>query len=263
VNARRWRIAGQADAESSDRPDAVPAGIPRMTLVAIHQPNFLPWLGFFDKLARADCFILLDSVPLQLTGGNYTNRVKMLVNGSPDWVTMPLKRGHEARSRIDRAEIVEQANWRRKLRRTIEQSYAKAPFFEPAMAIVNRVLELSTASLSEINVAGILAIAEALGLSTANIRRSSELMVEGQSNELLASLVAAVGGDTYLAGHGAGGYQDDEIFARSGVTVRYQNYAPPRYAQVGSNEFVPGLSAIDALMNCGGEAAKLIAPHTG
>ena len=234
-----------------------------MTLVAIHQPNFLPWLGFFDKLASADCFILLDSVPLQLTGGNYTNRVKMLINGAPDWITMPLARGHEARSRIDRAEIVEQANWRRKLRRTIEQSYAKAPFFEPAMAIVNKVLDLPTASLSEINIAGIVAIAGALGLSTAKVRRSSELMVEGRSNDLLVNLVAAVGGDTYLAGHGAGGYQDDEIFARSGMTVRYQNYASPPYFQVGSKEFVPGLSAIDALMNCGRDAARLIAPHTG
>jgi hypothetical protein len=235
----------------------------RVTLVAIHQPNFLPWLGFFDKIAKADSFILLDSVPLQLTGGNYTNRVKMMVNGSPDWITIPLRRGHAARARIDQAEVVEQSNWCRKTRRTIEQSYAKAPFFGSAMIIVNKILDLQTTSLSEINTIGIFAIAEALGLSTQKIVRSSDLKAEGQSNELLANLVNAVGGNAYLAGHGATGYQDDEIFVNKGIAVRYQNYVPPSYPQVGVGEFVPGLSAIDALMNCGSIASKLISPHTG
>jgi hypothetical protein len=183
----------------------------------------------------------------------------MMVNDSPAWITMPLRRGHEARARIDQAEIVEQSNWRHKTRRTIEQSYAKAPFFRAAMAIVNTVLDLQTASLSEINIAGILAIAEALGISTDKIVRSSALNAEGHSNELLANLVAVVGGDAYLAGHGAGRYQNDDIFASRGIVVRYQNYTPPIYPQVGVDEFVPGLSAIDALMNCGSAAAELIA----
>jgi hypothetical protein len=234
-----------------------------VTLVAIHQPNFLPWLGFFDKLAKADHFILLDSVPLQLTGGNYTNRVKMMVNASPDWITMPLRRGHEARAQINQAEIVEQSNWRRKARRTIEQSYAKAPFFELAMAIVSKVLDQPTILLSEINITGILAIANALGVSTEKISRSSDLKVEGRSNELLANLVEAVGGNAYLAGHGASGYQDDEIFAKRSIAVCYQRYTPLPYRQMGHSEFVPGLSAVDALMNCGPGAAKLIAPCTG
>ena len=234
-----------------------------MTLVAIHQPNFLPWLGFFDKIAKADRFIVLDSVPLQLTGGNYTNRVRMMVNATPDWITVPLRRGHDARSRIDRAEIVRQPNWLRKTRRTIEQSYARAPFFELAMPIVDKVLDLDTVSLAEINVTGILAVADALGLSTGKIVRSSELDAEGHSSELLANLVRAVGGNAYLTGHGAGGYQENDIFESRGIEVRYQNYVPPAYPQVGAREFVPGLSAIDALMNCGAGAARLIAPHTG
>jgi hypothetical protein len=240
-----------------------PYGWSIVKVVAIHQPNFLPWLGFFDKIAMSDCFILLDSVPLQLTGGNYTNRVKMLINGEPDWITMPLKRGHEARARIEKAQIVEQSNWRRKVRRTIEQSYARAPYFDLGMTIVNRVLDLQTSLLCEINIAGIFAIADALALSTENIRRASELDADGQSNELLINLVNAVGGNTYLAGRGSGGYQDDETFASRGIEVRYQNYQLPRYPQVDIADFVPGLSAIDALMNCGREAANLITAKVG
>ena len=91
-------------------------------LVAIHQPNFLPWLGYFDKIARADRFVILDSVPLQLTGGNYTNRVKMIVSGKPAWITMPLRRGHEARNRIDQAEYVGDAGTRRKIVRASPSS---------------------------------------------------------------------------------------------------------------------------------------------
>ncbi len=227
-------------------------------LVAIHQPNFLPWLGYFDKIARADRFVILDSVPLQLTGGNYTNRVKMIVSGKPAWITMPLRRGHEARNRIDQAEYVGDAGTRRKIVRSIAQSYAKAPFFSSVMPLVERVMGRETASLVEFNLAGIYAVAEALGLRTDHIVRSSAMAVEGHSNELLAQIVRAAGGQTYLAGQGAGGYQDDSIFAANGVTVSYQGYAHPVYRQGSVDEFVPGLSAIDALMNCGPEAASMI-----
>lgn len=234
-----------------------------MTLVAVHQPNFLPWLGFFDKLVRADRFVILDSVPLQLTGGNYTNRVRMIVNGAPAWITMPLRRGYLARSRIDLADVVDEPTWRRKARSTIAQSYARAPFFELAMPIVDSILEMQTASLFEINMAGIVAVATALKLPVDKIVRSSELNVDGHSNELLANLVQAVGGNSYLAGLGAGDYQDDRVFAERNITVCYQNYLQPSYPQIGVSEFVPGMSAIDALMNCGHAASKLVGIHTG
>ena len=227
-------------------------------LVAIHQPNFLPWLGYFDKIARADRFVVLDSVPLQLTGGNYTNRVKMVISGKPSWLTMPLRRGRDARNRIDQAEYVGDAASRRKIGRSIAQSYAKAPFFSSVMPLVDRILGLETTSLVEFNLNGIYAVTEMLGISTAHVVRSSTMAVEGHSNELLARIVRAAGGDTYLAGQGAGGYQDDSVFAANGVTVCYQAYVHPVYRQSNLDEFAPGMSIIDALMNCGPETAKLI-----
>lgn len=227
-------------------------------LVAIHQPNFLPWLGYFDKIARADRFVVLDSVPLQLTGSNYTNRVKMVVSGKPSWITMPLRRGHKARSRIDQAEYVVNAAVRQRMIRSIAQSYAKAPFFTTTMPLVERILGLETTSLVDFNLSGIYVLAEMLGVSTAHIVRSSTMVVDGRSNELLIDIVRAAGGDTYLAGHGADGYQDNAIFAANGVAVQYQAYVHPVYRQCNVGEFVPGMSAIDALMNCGPDAARLI-----
>jgi WbqC-like protein family len=229
-----------------------------MTLVAIHQPNFLPWLGFFDKLAKADRFVILDTVALQLTGGNYTNRVRLLINGTASWVSVPVKRGRSARERIDIAKVAEVAGWRRTLKLSIQQSYSKAPYFGDTLPIIERVLDAETDSLCEMNMIGILAIAEALNLDTRKILRSSELACEGQGTELLANLVETVGGNAYLTGHGAGGYQDDAVFGQRGISVQYQRYQVPPYAQYRASEFVSGLSAIDALMNCGGAAATLI-----
>jgi hypothetical protein len=238
-------------------PDGI-AGASRLMLVAIHQPNFLPWLGFFDKFAKADRLIILDSVALQLTGGNYTNRVQMLINGSPSWVTVPLERGRSARAHIDTARIADVIGWRRKLKYAIHQSYGKAPCFSYTTPIIDRVLDANTSLLCDMNLIGIVAIAEALNIDTRKIVRSRELGCEGRSTELLANLVEAVGGDTYLMGHGATGYQDDAVFGRRGIAVRHQHYSQPAYPQYRAKQFLPGLSAIDALMNCGRDAVRLI-----
>lgn len=226
-------------------------------LVAIHQPNFLPWLGWFDKLARADVFILLDTVAHQHGGSNYTNRVQILAAGAPRWLTVPVTRGEAARRRIDRLRIAEDGAWRRKLRASIAQSYARAGFFGETMELVDAVLVVGGDRLCEMNIGGITAIARALGLPGRKMVRASTLNVEGHGTELLVRLVQAAGGDAYLAGGGAAGYQDDAAFAAAGIGLYRQEYRPPVYRQLG-DAFVPGLSAIDALMNCGPEAALLV-----
>ena len=71
-----------------------PAGVPGQRLVAIHQPNFLPWLGYFDKLARADVFILLDTVQFPKKAGSWMNRARLLVGGEPSWITVPVVRSY-------------------------------------------------------------------------------------------------------------------------------------------------------------------------
>ena len=126
------------------------------------------------------------------------------------------------------------------------------------MSIVDQVLNVDTKLLCDMNLTGILAIADALNIDTRKIMRARELGCDGHNTELLANLVEAVGGDTYLTGHGAGGYQDDSIFARRGIAVQPQHYRLPAYPQYRTKEFVPGLSAIDALANRGPRAAELV-----
>lgn len=228
-------------------------------LVAIHQPNFLPWLGYFDKLARADIFVLLDNVPLQRTGGAYTNRVEIAPQGRRQWLTVPLARDTELRQSIDAARIVEGQPWRRKLCATIEQGYARAAAFEEIMPLVRQILDYREDRLAAFNIHGLQLIAQLLGLDIAKLRRASELRTVGTGTDRLISIVHAVGGTAYLSGGGSGGYQEDEKFAAAGVALRYQGFEHPTYPQRGAPQFVAGLSVIDALMNCGADAtARLL-----
>jgi hypothetical protein len=229
-------------------------------LVAIHQPNFLPWLGYFDKLARADIFVLLDNVPLQRTGASYTNRVEIATQGRRLPLTVPIARGAEARQSADAARIVNSGPWRRKLRATIEQGYARAPAFDEIMPVVRGILDQPGDRLVDFNIASIRRIAGLVGLDTEKMRRASALDVPGTGTDRLIAIVRMVGGTAYLCGGGADGYQEDEKFAAAGLRLHYQDFKHPIYPQVGAPAFIPGLSIVDALMNCGAKGtADLLA----
>ncbi len=225
--------------------------------VAIHQPNFLPWLGFFAKLERADVFVLLDDAQFQKKGGTWTNRVQLLVAGEPAWVTVPVDRGYHGVRSIAEMRIQADQRWRTKLIRTIAQSYAQAPGFEETMPAVERVLEQATDELAEFNETGIRALAGLLSLDESKLVRSSALGVGSTGTERLIELTRAAGGDTYLSGDGAAGYQEDERFAEAGIELRRLGFAHPAYPQPGDRQ-VPGLSAVDALMSCGAAGAAAL-----
>jgi len=224
-------------------------------LVAIHQPNFLPWLGFFDKIRRAQICVLLDDVQLPKTTGHgtWTNRVQLLVAGVPAWATVPLVRAFHGTRLISEAEINDQTPWRQKLLRTVELNYRRTPYFGVVYPILTRLIGHPTKSLLEYNLESIKTIASRIGLDPSKLVLSSSVPVQSRSTDRLIALVNNVGGDAYLAGGGAQGYQDDAMFAKAGIGLVYQDFKHPTYPQQGASEFVPGLSIVDALMNCGFE----------
>ena len=218
-------------------------------LVAIHQPNFFPWLGFFDKLARADTMVLLDSVQFPKKGGTWINRVQLLVGDSPAWVTVPVVRAYEGTRTIVEMEIDESAPWRKKLLKTIQASYGRAPYHDDVAGPLADLVEDPSGSLADYNVAAIEALASSLGIET-KLVRSSQLEADGAATDLLVAITREVGGRAYLAGGGASGYQEDEKLEAAGIELVEQRFEHPVYEQR-TNEFVPGLSVIDALMGCG------------
>lgn len=223
-----------------------------MTLVAIHQPNFLPWPGYFDKLVRADVFVALDHVQYPKGGaGNWVNRVQILHDGEPRWLTLPVVKPHGMTQCICDVRIAEQP-WRASVLGTLRANYRQAPFFESVFPTLEAAINAPASHLASSNLALIRTIAHGLGIDPRKIIRSSVLPHDGQATELLVSLVKAVGGTAYLAGGGAGGYQQDEMFHAAGIEVVYQRYTPVPYDQ-GAPDFVPGLSVVDALMHLGWE----------
>jgi hypothetical protein len=221
-------------------------------IVAIHQPHFLPWLGYLHRMARAELFVLLDHV--QFERRNYQNRAMIRMDGEARWFTVPV----EQRSQKER--IVEKRvdnrmqgarRWGPGHLRTLKHAYREAPFLGHYGPQLLRLFETEWERLVDLNQAALEFLREAFDIRTTLVR-SSELDVEGARGELILDICRAVGADTLLAGLGGSrGYLDVEAFARAGVRVEFQQFRHPQYRQCGAQPFLPGLSAVDALFNCG------------
>ncbi|MEQ8612613.1 MAG: WbqC family protein [Gammaproteobacteria bacterium] len=230
-----------------------------MTVVAIHQPNFFPWLGYFDKLIRSDVFIFLDDVQLQKTGGTWSNRVKLLISGEAKWVTGAIDRNYKGVRNINDMHFLKNSPWKEKMQKSINVNYANHPYYAETMEYIKPLLNSSETNVAEYNIRAVTLIAQKLGINSGKFKRSSDYSRKERSNELLCSLTRLVGGDTYLCGGGADGYQDQFIFQQNNINLCYQNFYHPVYHQLGTDQFVPGLSIIDALMNIGiANTAKML-----
>ena len=228
--------------------------MPESLVVAIHQPNFFPWMGYFDKIARSDAFIFFDDVQFPKKGGSWSNRVKLLVGEEAKWVTAPISRDYHGTREILEMSFISKTPWREKLLKTIDHNYQRHPYYSETMELVSPLLLNPEPNIAEYNIHAITTITLRLGLDTTKLKRSSELAHRGTSNELLCSLTRALDGDTYMCGGGADGYQDETVFCEQGVTLQFQNYSPSVYPQLRQENFIAGLSIIDAAMNLGWSA---------
>jgi hypothetical protein len=220
-------------------------------VVAIHQPNFFPWLGFFDKINRADVFILFDDVQFPKTGGVWSNRAMFLVSGEAKWITATIDRNYHGTKNINEMKFHSTDPWRQKMFKSLENSYKKHPYFDEIITEIFPLLNNEENNIALYNVHAILHIAKKIEVDLSKIRLSSELEKLGTSNELLINLTKFVNGDTYMCGGGADGYQDEQVFKSNNVKLENQNFKHPTYPQFKRSNFTPGLSIIDALMNIG------------
>lgn len=217
-------------------------------ICAIHQPNFFPWLGYFDKIGKVDTFIFLDCADYPKSGssmGSWCNRVKLMVNGEPQWVSCPVVRESGPQA-INTVKINDQIPWRDKLRSQLKANYQKAPNFVETFELVGRLLDYDTDKLAEFNTNAIKSIAAHIGLRTEFVSESGLQSTGKKATERLIALAKATGSDAYLCGGGSGGYQDDALFAEESISLIYQGFKPLPYGD--SSRYVPGLSVIDWLM---------------
>ncbi len=227
-------------------------------LVAIHQPECFPWLGFFHKMSLADTFVLLDTV--QFEKNNFQNRNKVLIAGSPQWLTFPIEQ-HALHTSVKDIKI----NWRdekliKKHLTTIEQNYRKCEFFEDIFPFLSSLYEKKIESLAEFNTEFIVWMAQALGIET-KIVRASELQLSGVAQggtEVTLEICKMLGATTYVSGSGAKEYLELEPYNQANVSVYFQEFHHPVYPQKGTQEFVSHLSSIDLYANCGKKSLPII-----
>jgi hypothetical protein len=220
-------------------------------IVAIHQPNYLPWLGYFHKVARADRFVFLDDV--QFTKNNVINRVRVLKDGAPRWLTLPVSvRLGDAIAGV----VPAQADWQLRHLDALRQFYRAAPCFAGVWPDIEAIFRAAPgrSGLAAINRHFVEALTARLGLAS-HFTASSELVVgDVKGTERLIRIVTAVApGGTYLSGAGGAKYQDDAAFTRAGLSLEYAAFDHPRYDQVSEN-FVAGLSVLDAVFHVGWQA---------
>jgi len=232
-----------------------------MITVAIHQPNFFPWLGYFDKIARCDKFVFLDNVQYPKSGkGQWMNRVMLNISGNKSWLTAPVDRSHHGLRMIDEMMFSDGAQWRRKAEKTIVQNYCKRPHFEAEWPWLRELLMNEDDRLLEYNMKALTAIIGKIGMDMSKTVLASQLEINAKATEMLIGLTKAAGGDAYMCGGGAKGYQNDSDIESSGLKLIYQDFAHPVYPQ-GCGEFMPGLSIMDAIFNIGTAAVAGLFPR--
>ena len=227
--------------------------VDRQTLVIL-QPGYLPWLGFFDQLIRSDVFVFYDDVQFDKNGWRNRNRIKS--PAGPHWLTVPV-RINSLSQRILDTEIDDRQPWARKHLGTIKQFYAKAPYLERHLPELEDLLAgRRWQRLVELDIAAIELFCGWLGIKRRTVR-SSELEIGGSQSDRLLKICRHFGARRYLSGNVAQSYLDVELFVRHGIEVEWQNYEHPVYPQQ-HGQFVPSLSVLDLLLNCGDDSASII-----
>ena len=225
-----------------------------MRRVVIHQPDFVPYLGFFHRLVDADVLILLDDVQFQKGGWNHRDRIK--TRTGPRWLTLPIDRGPLAREIRDVCLQKGHPDWYANNLNLLVESYQAAPFFESVLAEVQTIYRGDAVRMTELNYALLGYLMRQLDVAP-EVVWASELGVGGRGIERLVRLVEHVGGSHYLSGTGALDYLETEPFRRAAIALEIQKFEHPVYDQL-HGAFVSGLSSLDALFHCGPRARDLI-----
>lgn len=225
-------------------------------LITIHQPEHLPWLGFLNKADQADLLVLLDVV--QYRKDYFQHRNRILTHEGVAWLTVPvLMKGYMERTIREMRINPQDQKWRTAHRKLIFFNYKKHPYFDTYYPFLEATYKREWEFLADLNEHFIRWMFEVLGIATPVVR-ASELGVEGSSSQLLRDICLATGARTYLSGPFGRDYLDESLFAAHDIEVRYHAFNHPTYPQRGSDAFVPGLSALDLLFNCGGASLEVI-----
>lgn len=230
---------------------------PRPVRLAIHQPNYIPWLGYFAKMAESDIFVYLDAVQYP-RGQSFSPRNRIKTPNGPAFLTIPVDKSAAVDGKLTYRQVGFSGDkWRAKHLKTVEMSYKRAPYFEAVFERFRTVLEREE-SFVDLNIALIDMVVDYLGIDVQRVRLSEILDDFGQKSDLIVDCCRKMGATEYLSGTGGGkDYNDEAVLAAAGIALRYSRFAHPEYPQLWG-EFVSHLSVLDALFNCGPATRDLL-----
>ncbi len=225
-------------------------------VLTIHQPEHLPWLGFFDKIRQADVFAMLDHV--QFRKNYYQNRNRVRAAQGPVWLTVPVLTKDHSEQSISEVQINNRGEprWKEKAWNSLVLNYHGTTFWREHEEFFAELYKKEWTLLVEINEAIIRYMLPALS-GAVRIVKSSQLAAKGHGSDLLLNICREVGADVYLSGVSGKEYLDLDKFAEAGIEVRFQSFHHPIYTQR-YEPFIPCMSAVDLLFNYGPASADVI-----
>ncbi|MBV8370318.1 MAG: WbqC family protein [Candidatus Eremiobacteraeota bacterium] len=223
-----------------------------MKTVVIMQPQLFPWRGLFEQIRLADEFVHLDDAQFQK--GGFTNRVQIKTAAGSQWLTAPVLR--DGLPPIADCELDYKTPWREKHLRTLRNAYARAPFLNPMIALVERVYAERPRTIAQLDIAGIESVCDFLGLRP-RFSRASATPARGKSTARVAELLRAHGATRYVTGLGALNYLDEPSLAAEGVRVEVMAYRRTPYPQL-HGVFDPHVSVLDLIANAGPQSAAFL-----
>jgi hypothetical protein len=224
--------------------------------VTIHQPNYMPWIGFFNKVSMADTYIILDSVQYEKDG--FTNRNKIKQPDSPAgwaWLTVPVKKGSSNRMIRD-VEVDNNQKWREDSLKAINRTYKNSPYLKQYSQFLDSIYKKDWDNLYELNVFIIKELLYILGIKP-QIIKASELNISGKKSDLNLDICKKAGATEYISGISGKKYLETDRFKVEGIKVTFQDFRHPVYAQV-RGPFISNLSIIDLLLSCGPDSVNMV-----
>ena len=215
-------------------------------IIGIHQPNYIPWLGYFYKIFESDVFVFHDDVQFSKSGSHNYHYIKT-ANG-PFRLKIPVEQKHGYK--INEVRTKDELGWKKEHLKRIRINYLKAPFFNEIYGDFESILLSDYDNLSELNIGLIKFIANKLGIETEYVVASS-LHLNTRSEEKVIDICTKLSADIYLSGTGAKAYQKEENFLDRGIKLEYSKSKPFEFKQLWGDPFQSNVSILDFLMNYG------------
>lgn len=225
-------------------------------ILSVHQPQYLPWLGYFDKVASSDLFVFLD-LP-QYKKREFQNRNRIKGGNGEVWLTVPVVSKGKFEQPIREVEIDNTQDWQDSHWKSLELNCKKAPYWAEVSAGLRPFYEKKWTHLCDLNLQMCLHFFKALGIQTP-YKIESEIGTSTVSTERLIELCKKTGSDTYLSGSGGKDYMDEGRFTAENLKLEYQHYTHPQYRQLFPKQpFLPYLSIVDLMVNEGPESLRIL-----